>query len=169
MSPCSLHPTTRRQPAQRAMIDTKSRVAVVDDDSSFLRALERLLRALGFEPLVYPSAETFLQESPRPPVSCVILDIRLGTQTGFDLARQLAAEGARVPIIFITAHDEPEARQQARDAGGAAYLRKPFSVQSLMEAIRQATAPARAAGQAKPDPLPFHQPKNHSTTGDQIP
>jgi len=121
-----------------AVGERRIKVAVVDDDSSFLRALERLLRAAGFEPISYPIAETFLEESPRPAVDCVILDIRLGALTGLDLARQLAAEGSRVPLIFITAHDEPGAREQARQAGGVAYLRKPFSAQSLVEAIRRA-------------------------------
>ena len=120
------------------MIQTKIKIGVVDDDSSFLRALERLLRAAGYEPLGYPTAEVFLEESPRPPLNCVILDVRLGALTGFDLARRLAAEGLRLPIIFITAHDEPEVRQQAQEAGCIAYLRKPFSAQSLVEAIRQA-------------------------------
>lgn len=125
------------------MTESKFKIAVVDDDTSFLRAQERLLRAAGFEPLGYPSGESFLQESPRPPMDCVILDIRLGTMTGFDLARRLASEGSRVPVIFITAHDEPEAREQARQAGCAAYMRKPFSAQSLIEAIRRAISPAQ--------------------------
>jgi len=127
------------------MTEKKTKVVVVDDDSSFLRAQERLLRAAGFEPLGYPSGESFLQESPHPPIDCVILDIRLGTMTGFDLARQLAAEGSRAPVIFITAHDEPEAREQARQMGCAAYLRKPFSAQSLIEAIRRALPPETPA------------------------
>ncbi len=120
------------------MAGGKVKIAVVEDDSSFLRALERLLRVAGFDALSYPSAETFLQESPHPPVDCVILDIRLGATTGFDLARQLAVEGSRAPVIFITAHDEPEARDEARQVGAAAYLRKPFSKESLVEAIRRA-------------------------------
>jgi len=63
---------------------------------------------------------------------------QIGTMTGFDEVRQLAAEGSRVPVIFITAHGEPPDREQTL-ALGCAYLRKPFSAQSLIEAIRQAT------------------------------
>ncbi|MCE9612879.1 MAG: response regulator [Lentisphaerae bacterium] len=121
------------------------RVAVVDDDSSFLRALERLLRAADYEPLCYASAEAFLQESPHPPMDCLILDIRLGVVTGFDLAHQLAAEGSSLPVIFITAHDEPAIQEQARQAGGVAYLHKPFSADALMEAIRRAVAIGRTS------------------------
>ncbi len=132
------------------MSDGKIRIAIVDDDASFLRALERLMRAAGFEPLSYPSAETFLQESPHPRVDCVILDIRLGTVTGFDLARQLAEEGSRAPVIFITAHDEPEAREKARRLGCVAYLRKPFSRESLIESIRRALPSEKPAKQETP-------------------
>jgi FixJ family two-component response regulator len=121
------------------MTKKRIQVAVVDDDPGYLRALERLLRAAGFTPRGYSSAEAFLQELPRPPIDCAILDIWLGTMTGFDIARRLAAEGSRVPVILMTAHDEPGAREQAREVGGAAYLRKPFSAQLLFEAIQQAT------------------------------
>jgi FixJ family two-component response regulator len=120
------------------MAERNVTVAVVDDDSSFLRALERLLRAAGFVPVTYPSAESFLQESPHPPLDCLILDVRLGTATGFDVARQLTSEGDCPPVIFVTAHDDPETSRQAEQAGCAAYLRKPFASGSLIEAIRRA-------------------------------
>lgn len=123
------------------MMETKIQIAVVDDDPSFLRALERLLSAASFQPLTYPSAESFLKESPRPHIDCLILDIRLGTMTGFDVARQVAAEFSRVPIIFMTAHDEPRTRALAAEVGCVAYLRKPFSAQALVEAIGQSKSP----------------------------
>ena len=127
------------------MIENKIHVAVVDDDPSYLRALERLLRAAEFDARGYSSAETFLFEYHSLPLDCAIVDIKLGTMSGFDVARRLAAENSQLPIIFITAHDGPEAREEARQLGCVAYLRKPFPAQSLIDAIRSALPPKQPA------------------------
>jgi FixJ family two-component response regulator len=116
----------------------KINVAVVDDDISVRRALERLLRAGGFEPVIYDSAEAFLEDARQMRADCLLLDIHLGGMSGLDLQQMLAEAGTVPPIIFITAHDEAETREVAQRAGYAAYFRKPFPGSSLLEAIRQA-------------------------------
>jgi len=121
------------------MSQHKIHVAVVDDDESFARAIRRLLRAAGIDAVLYPSAEAFLAPTPLPRPDCLVLDIQMGGMSGLDLQLRLAEAGSPVPIIFITAHDEPEIREQAQKGGCVAYLRKPFSGESLLEAIRHAT------------------------------
>ena len=111
-------------------------IAVVDDDASVRRAVGRLLRAVGMDANTYSSGEEFLQSldgaaGPRP--DCVILDVQMPGLTGLDVQQRLA--GA-LPIIFVTAYDEPSARQQALAAGAAAFLRKPFNDQLLLETLR---------------------------------
>jgi len=108
---------------------------VVDDDESFARAIGRLLRAAGFGAVVYPSAEAFLQDFKAQPVNCLVLDIHLGGMSGFDLRRHLTAEARNTPVIFITAHDEPDVREEARRSGCAGYFRKPVPGRLLVEAI----------------------------------
>ena len=115
-------------------------IAVVDDDTSICRALARLLRAAGFDPVTYPSAEAFLDDTARARVDCLVLDIHLGGMSGFDLQKQLAAAGSAPPIIFITADEEPETSEQARRAGCAAYFHKPVAGDLLLAAIRRAAA-----------------------------
>jgi FixJ family two-component response regulator len=117
-------------------------VAVVDDDSSYCRALERLLRAYGFTPLIYSSAEVFLGDSARPRVDCMILDIHLGGMSGFALQNQLAQSGSVPPIIFITADEGPDTPERARQAGCVECLQKPFAGKSLLEAVTRAVATA---------------------------
>lgn len=117
-------------------------VAVVDDDSSYCRALERLLRAHGFTPLIYSSAELFLRDSARPRVDCLVLDIHLDGMSGFALQEQLAQAGAVPPIIFITADERPDTPARARQPGCVGYLQKPFPGKSLLEAVRRAVATA---------------------------
>jgi len=115
-------------------------VAVIDDDENICRAFGRLLRAAGMQPVTYDSAESFLADTKHPEFSCLVLDIQLGKMSGIELAAQLAAAGGHTPIIFITAHDDPEVRTAAEALGCAAYFRKTDSGKDVLEAIRKVAA-----------------------------
>lgn len=128
------------------MSKNKTYVAVVDDDDSFARALSRLLRAAGFEVRTFSSAEAFLTPTPLPSPDCLVLDIQLGGMSGLELQKHLADSGTALPIVFVTAHDELEARQQAIQGGCVAYLRKPVASPALLEAVARAVG----AGGATP-------------------
>jgi FixJ family two-component response regulator len=115
-------------------------VAVVDDDESLCRSLGRLLRAAGIQPVTYSSAEAFLADAKHPQFDCLVLDIQLGGMSGLELQRQLATSGETTPVIFITAHDDLEARAEAEAAGCAAYFRKIDSGALVLAAIRRLAA-----------------------------
>jgi FixJ family two-component response regulator len=112
-------------------------VAMVDDDENLCRSLARLLRAAGFQPITYASAEAFLADTKHPQFDCLVLDIQLGGMSGIELAQRIVAEGRHAPIIFITARDDPEARAEAEAAGCKAYFRKTDSGDEILEAIRR--------------------------------
>lgn len=118
---------------------TYTYVAVVDDDEAVCRSFGRFLRAAGLQPITYVSAESFLADAKRPQFGCLVLDIQLGAMSGIELARQLTAGGWRTPIIFVTAHDDPEARAQAEALGCAAFFQKTDSGKNMLEAIRRVT------------------------------
>ena len=111
-------------------------VYVVDDDESICRALKRLLKSVGFHALTFESAEEFLDSTSGVIEGCLILDIRLPGMMGLDLQEKLVSCGAKHSVIFMTAHDNPQWQERAKKAGALAYLKKPFSEQALMEAIR---------------------------------
>jgi FixJ family two-component response regulator len=115
-------------------------VAVVDDDESLCRSLGRLLRAAGIQPIPYSSAEAFLEDKKHPKFDCLLLDIQLGGMSGIELSRQLAAKSDRTPFIFITGHDDPEARKEALATGCAAFFRKTDAGTDVLEAIRRLAA-----------------------------
>jgi FixJ family two-component response regulator len=116
-------------------------VAVIEDDSSFRRALRRLLGLRGFLTEGFASAEEFLQ-SPETAAESLVLDIHLGGMSGLELQAALAANSVPLPIIFITAFDNPSTQERARKAGAAAYLQKPFDDQTLIDAIEKAVGRA---------------------------
>jgi FixJ family two-component response regulator len=113
-------------------------VAVVDDDPAMRRAMARLLSALGYYAELFASGEAFLNTAPSSEVACLVVDIQLGDISGLEVARQLAADGRRVPIIFVTASDDEAIHREAMQFGCIAYLKKPFSSDLLIEAIVRA-------------------------------
>jgi FixJ family two-component response regulator len=114
-------------------------VAIVDDDASANRALQRLLRSAGFKPFGFESAESFLSDSSKRSFSCLLLDIQLTGMSGLDLQRELRKRGSRVPIIFVTAHDDPVNRSAAFTHGCIDFFRKTDPGLLIIEALRNAT------------------------------
>ena len=120
------------------MVHTQPLISVVDDDRSVRRALRRLLHTRGYATELFGSAKEFLSSPALSRTACLILDIQLGATTGFELQAELAAGGSAIPIIFISAYDDVATGERVAQSGAAAYLRKPFEEQDLLDAIRQA-------------------------------
>ena len=110
-------------------------VYVVDDDASIRKALERLLGSAGYRTLTFDSAEALLASPLVRSNGCLVLDIRLPGMTGFELQEKLSSRGSKYPVLFMTAHDNPQWRERAKEAGAVAFLKKPFLEQNLFEAI----------------------------------
>lgn len=110
-------------------------IAVVDDEPSICKALERLLRSAGLSSKTFLRGEDFLcyLHSARP--DCLVLDLHMPEMNGFMLMERLAQQGYRLPIIIITADDQEENREKASAAGISNYLRKPIDAQVLLNAI----------------------------------
>jgi FixJ family two-component response regulator len=115
--------------------ETPITVLVVDDDESVRKAMRRLLVSNGYQVITYQSAEELLLSSFVRGKVCLLLDICLPGLSGLDLHARLAASGVKCPVIFMTAHDEPEWLKKAEEAGAVAFLRKPFDEQSLFNAL----------------------------------
>ena len=113
-------------------------IAVIDDDDSICLSMSRLLRAAHFQPVTYSSAEAFLTDTNRPKFDCLVLDIQLKGMSGLDLRNRLLAVKNTTPVVFITAHDNPEVRAQAEASGCAGYFRKTDSGADVLAAIRRA-------------------------------
>ena len=67
--------------------------------------------------------------------ACLLLDVRMPGMNGLDLQRQIVAANWQIPIIFITAHADDDARARALEAGAVAFLYKPFREEELFNAI----------------------------------
>jgi FixJ family two-component response regulator len=117
-------------------------VAVVDDEESVRRALERLLRSAGFAVETFPTGAEFLLSLPEHLPTCLVLDLHMPELSGFDVQVLVEREGFRLPIVIMTGHDTPEARARVIARGAKAYLRKPVDDKLLLAAINDAIAAA---------------------------
>jgi FixJ family two-component response regulator len=124
------------------MTDVTSTVFVVDDDVSVRESLELLIRAAGWQPETFATAQDFLSR-PRPSVpSCLVLDVALPGLSGLELQQRLA-ERTDMPIIFITGYGDVPMTVQAMKAGAVEFLTKPFTNDVLLGAIGSAIERSR--------------------------
>jgi FixJ family two-component response regulator len=117
-------------------------VAIVDDEEPVRKALRRLLRASGLQADSYSCGSEFLQAAVERLPDCVVLDLHMIGMSGLQVLRKLQASAHPPPVVIITAHDEPETREECRAAGAAAFLRKPLDERLLLNAISAALSPA---------------------------
>ena len=110
-------------------------IAIVDDDDALRNSLDNLLRSVGFRVQGFASAEAFLQAKQANETACLILDVRMAGMNGLELQRQLVAANWRIPIIFVTAYADDDARERALAAGAVAFLYKPCREEDLLSAI----------------------------------
>ena len=115
-------------------------ISIVDDDRSVVEAMVSLIQSVGYKAKGFPSAEDFLKSRQLRNTACLILDVRMPSMGGFELQRRLAAGNYRIPIIFITSYDSGDVHIQAFQAGAVGLLCKPFSQESLFQAVRSALA-----------------------------
>lgn len=113
-------------------------ISIIDDDEPAREATKGLLRSLGYSVLAFSSAEEFLASERINDSACVITDLQMPGLSGLELQDRLAAQGQKVPLIFITGYPEEGQRQRAMQAGAAAFIAKPFRDAHLISCINRA-------------------------------
>ena len=116
----------------------ESLVVVVDDDASFREALVALLDSMDYEARGFASAEDFLASRTADSCACVITDIHMPRIGGFELQLLLKRRNASVPVIMITARDEPGLEAKVLSSGATCLLRKPFEARMLTGCLQAA-------------------------------
>jgi FixJ family two-component response regulator len=125
MSPAPTPPKVTKRPL----------VAVIDDEPEVAKSLRRLLRAVGFDVVIFLSGPEFLQSAQDRSPDCLILDLHMPGMTGLDVQRHLTATGMNVPVIVITGRDEPGLAVRILAAGARFFLLKPVNESELIGAL----------------------------------
>src|SRR5690606_7349425 len=158
-SPCRRRSPGRKsgRPAnvQRALSQTEhdgrmaeAKLLVVEDDPNILELLSASLRFAGFEVMTATTGSEGVTAALRSPPDLVVLDIMLPDLDGFEVIKLMRSEGARVPVVFLTARDATDDKIRGLTLGGDDYVTKPFSLEELTARIRAVLR--RSAGDQAP-------------------
>jgi len=111
-------------------------ISIIDDNASIRMALKRLIESIGLPAEDFASAEEFLVSCRSQDSACLILDLQLPGMSGLELQSHLQVSNPGVPIVFISARFDEQARARALRTGAIEFLQKPFSEEALFEAIK---------------------------------
>ena len=114
-------------------------VVLVDDDASVRASMARLFRSAGLELRTFASGEEFLSAADAlAGAACLIADVQMPGMRGLELQAECARHNPSLPVILITAFEDPAAQRDALAAGALAFLYKPFDGEVLLDLVRRA-------------------------------
>lgn len=113
-------------------------VFVVDDDESFLKAVDRFLRANGYGVECYNSAMEFLEQRPVDATGCVVADLRMPGMDGLELQSALTSSDNPLPMVFLSGNGDIPSSVTAMRAGAEDFLTKTAPKEELLSAIERA-------------------------------
>ena len=122
------------------MSNTGKVVAVLDDEIEFRKALHRLLTGRGFRVAEYECGRDLLSAIDSDPPDCLLLDLHLPELSGFEVLEALRSRQPHIPVVVITADDEPGTPERVLKLGAFAYLKKPVDRDCLLDCMGKAMA-----------------------------
>ena len=117
-----------------------AKVLVLDDEANLRKVLAALLRREGYDVTVAVDGEQGLAEFHKNGADIVVTDLVMPKVGGMEVLSAVKSANSDVPVIIITAHDDPETRHKAEMAGCAGYFRKNDSGEDILAAIRRLSA-----------------------------
>ncbi|HEV2931486.1 MAG TPA: response regulator [Propionibacteriaceae bacterium] len=121
------------------------KVLVVDDSKLMHKMYEVMLRQY---PLVYAldGRQALERLREHPDVELILLDLNMPNMNGLEFLAALRAEGNHTPVVIISTEGREEDTARGLEAGAAAYLKKPFRSDEILDVIARLEQPAEAAG-----------------------
>jgi DNA-binding response OmpR family regulator len=137
------------------------RILLVDDEPSLVATLRYALGKAGFRVETAADGPAALAAVHREEPDLILLDVMLPRIDGFEVCRTVRLESA-VPIVMLTARDDPTDRVVGLEVGADDYVVKPFSIREIVarvrahlrrESMRREAAPDRDADAGQRDDL----------------
>jgi two-component system, LuxR family, response regulator FixJ len=107
----------------------------IDDDESVRRGFAMFLKSAGLDFISFENAEEFIAQYKPDSRDLLVLDMYLPGMSGCDLLKKFVTQNVHMPVIVITASDDPQNREYCREYGVKAYLRKPVDAEALLDLI----------------------------------
>jgi len=113
-------------------------IAVIEDSPLSLSLATDLLTREGYRVRGYENGTRGIEGIRREPPDLILLDIGLPDVSGFEVCEALKADPAtrEIPVVFISAHQEPADKLGAFEVGGVDFITKPFQAEEVMARIR---------------------------------
>lgn len=122
----------------------RPRVLLVDDEDRFLSTTIKILRHKGIDAYGASNAKEALELAAREQFDAVLLDMKLGEDSGLDVLRALRANGVETEVIVLTGHALPELPAELAGEGVSDYLLKPVEPDEIASRIESVIERARA-------------------------
>jgi CheY-like chemotaxis protein len=121
------------------------RVLIVEDEAPVREVVASALGKAGYEIHEAANGLEGLEKAEQIMPDMILLDVRLPDMDGYEVCRRLKEDPAtgRVPVIFLTAVEDPTLHHRATTAGGTACLLKPFRLEALLALTNTVIANAR--------------------------
>src|SRR5438094_8380606 len=145
--------------------DDAPHLLVVDDDRRIRDLLSRFLFGEGYRVTTAETAADARAKLQGLRFDLLILDIMMPGETGFELARDLRASSS-VPIIMLTARDEPRSRIEGLTIGADDYVSKPFEPRELSLRVASILRRSRPAAAPVPESVRFGEFRFHLVRGE---
>ncbi|WP_432734685.1 response regulator [Maridesulfovibrio sp. FT414] len=114
------------------------KILIVDDEPFNLEFLEIILRQYGYRTVVANNGRDGRLLAEREKPDLVLLDIMMTGESGFECAAalRLSPETCEIPIIFLTALDDPKSNTRGFDLGAVDFIVKPFEYRDVLQRIK---------------------------------
>jgi two-component system OmpR family response regulator len=122
---------------------------VVEDEDSIRELVSTALRFKGYEVVAAGSGREALSEARNAAFDLLVLDVNLPDVDGFEICRKLRADGNFVPVVFLTARDDPADLRTGFMGGGDDYITKPFSLEELVLRIEAVLRRSHGQGEER--------------------
>ena len=119
------------------MEEAKRIIVTVDDDRRVRDSMQAVMESAGYASILFASAKEFLQSGTLARAACLIADVGMSGIDGLERQRRVRLERPQLPVIFITAHDDDDIRQQALQGGAVDFMCKPFDAADLLDTIEE--------------------------------
>ncbi|MFM0733910.1 response regulator [Paraburkholderia sediminicola] len=113
-------------------------VYIVDDDNGMRTSLAWLLESVGVKSAGFSNANEFLSAFDPSVPACLVLDVRMPEQSGFDVQAELNRQGATLPIIFVSGHGDIPMSVRALQNGAIDFVEKPYNSQQMLDRVQRA-------------------------------
>lgn len=130
-------------------------IYIVDDDELVCISTDAVLKAEGYNTVIFSSGEAFLDAADTLEAGCVLLDVKMEGMDGLEVLKTFQPRTRQQPVIMMSGHGDISMALQAIRLGAVNFIEKPFTFDAILQAIESAEEYHQANFQLQPATLNF--------------